>query len=150
MSCLVIVGLGNHQEWGVSGAPGALGIPIQTPWPKIRPVLGFAVDWHKLCKFRGLFCHFLAVGTYCGVRRQQRALWHEDVKPHVACSIRFPLLGCFEWVLWPSWAIEQIPLLGPKWHRFGRAHPDLVPLPWAATSEFLAQNLGLARALPRL
>ena len=39
---------------------------------------------------------------------------------------------------------------GPKLRRFGRAPPDLAPLPRAATGEFLAQNLDLARAPPRL
>ena len=39
---------------------------------------------------------------------------------------------------------------GHKMCRFGRAPPDLVPPPQGATGEFLAQNLDLARAPPRL
>ena len=39
---------------------------------------------------------------------------------------------------------------GPKLRRFGRASPDLAPPPRAATGEFLAQNLDLARPPPRL
>ena len=38
----------------------------------------------------------------------------------------------------------------PKLRRFGRAPPDLVPPPRAATGEFSAQNLDLARPPPRL
>ena len=41
-------------------------------------------------------------------------------------------------------------VFGPKVRRFGRARPDLAPPPWAATAEFLAQNLDLARPPPRL
>ena len=39
---------------------------------------------------------------------------------------------------------------GPKLRSFGRAPPDLAPPPRAATGEFLAQNLDLARPPPRL
>ena len=39
---------------------------------------------------------------------------------------------------------------GPKQRRFGRAPPNLAPPPRAATGEFLAQNVDLARAPPRL
>ena len=45
---------------------------------------------------------------------------------------------------------RKMALFGPKLRRFGRAPPDLAPPPRAATSEFLAQNLDLARAPPRL
>ena len=41
-------------------------------------------------------------------------------------------------------------VFGPKLRTFGRAPPDLAPTPRAATGEFLAQNLDLARAPPRL
>ena len=41
-------------------------------------------------------------------------------------------------------------VLGHKMRRFGRAPPELAPLPRGATGEFLAQNLDLARAPPRL
>ena len=40
--------------------------------------------------------------------------------------------------------------LGHKMRSFGRAPPDLAPPPRGATGEFLAQNLDLARAPPRL
>ena len=45
---------------------------------------------------------------------------------------------------------REMALFGPKRRRFGRAPPDLAPPPRAATGEFLAQNLDLARAPPRL
>ena len=41
-------------------------------------------------------------------------------------------------------------VLGHKMRSFGRAPPDLAPPPRCATGEFLAQNLDLARAPPRL
>ena len=41
-------------------------------------------------------------------------------------------------------------VFGPKLRRFGRAPPNLAPRPWAAISEFLAQNFDLARPPPRL
>ena len=43
---------------------------------------------------------------------------------------------------------RKMALFGPKLRRFGRAPPDLAPPPRAATSEFLAQNLDLARPPP--
>ena len=45
---------------------------------------------------------------------------------------------------------RKMAVFGPKLRRFGRAPPDLAPLPRAATGEFLAQNLDLARPPPRL
>ena len=45
---------------------------------------------------------------------------------------------------------RKIAIVGPKLHRFGTAPPDLAPPPRAATGEFLAENLDLARAPPRL
>ena len=41
-------------------------------------------------------------------------------------------------------------VLGHKMRTFGRAPPDLGPPPRGATGDFLAQNLDLARAPPRL
>ena len=41
-------------------------------------------------------------------------------------------------------------VLGHKMRKFGRAPPDLAPPPRAATGEFLAENLDLERAPPRL
>ena len=45
---------------------------------------------------------------------------------------------------------RKMAVFGPKLRRSGRAPPDLAPPPRAATGEFLAQNLDLARAPPRL
>ena len=44
---------------------------------------------------------------------------------------------------------RKMAVFGPKLRGFGRAPPDLAPPPRAATGEFLAQNLDLARAPPR-
>ena len=45
---------------------------------------------------------------------------------------------------------RKMAVFGPKLRKFGRAPPDLAPPHRAATGEFLAQNLDLARAPPRL
>ena len=45
---------------------------------------------------------------------------------------------------------RKMAVFGPKLRRFGRAPPDLAPPPRGATGEFLAENLDLARAPPRL
>ena len=45
---------------------------------------------------------------------------------------------------------RKMAVSGPKLRRLGRAPPDLAPTPRAATGEFLAQNLDLARPPPRL
>ena len=45
---------------------------------------------------------------------------------------------------------RKMAVFGPKLRRFGRAPTDLAPTPRAATGEFLAQNLDLARPPPRL
>ena len=66
------------------------------------------------------------------------------------CSHRFPSFGRFEWVPGPLWAKKKKAVLGHKMRSFGRAPPDLAPLPRGATGAFLAQNLDLARAPPRL
>ena len=52
-----------------------------------------------------------------------------------------PYSGCFG---------RKMAVFGPKLRRFGRAPPDVAPPPRAATGEFWAQNLDLARAPPRL
>ena len=45
---------------------------------------------------------------------------------------------------------RKMATFGPKLRSFGGAPPDLAPTPRAATGEFLAQNLDLVRAPPRL
>ena len=52
-----------------------------------------------------------------------------------------PYYGCFG---------RKKAVFGSKLRRFERAPPDLAPPPRAATGEFLAQNLDLARPPPRL
>ena len=45
---------------------------------------------------------------------------------------------------------RKMAVFGPKLRTLGRAPPDLAPPPGPATGEFLAENLDLARAPPRL
>ena len=60
-------------------------------------------------------------------------------------SLRLAVLTRFGGCFGPKKAV-----LGHKMRSFGRAPPNLAPLARGATSEFLAQNLDLARAPPRL
>ena len=45
---------------------------------------------------------------------------------------------------------RKMAVFGPKLRRFGRAPPHLAPQPRAATGDFFAQNLDLAKPPPRL
>ena len=74
----------------------------------------------------------------------------DTVKSNCTCSVatvslRLGVLpkfwGCFG---------RKMAVFRPKMRRFGRAPPDLAPPPRAATGEFMAQNLDLARPPPRL
>ena len=87
--------------------------------------------------------------------------------PQTHTSLKQPFLGDFEKEKYtpppPLWnnifeengknqkvaefALESPP---PQMRSFGRAPPDLAPLPRGASGEFLAQNLDLARSPPRL
>ena len=60
-------------------------------------------------------------------------------------SLRLAVLTGF----WGLFGPKKV-VLGHKMRSFGRAPPDLAPTPQGATGEFLAQNLDLARAPPRL
>ena len=60
-------------------------------------------------------------------------------------SLRLAVLTGFWGRFGPKKAV-----LGHKMRSFGRAPPDLAPPPRAATGEFLAENLDLARPPPRL
>ena len=64
------------------------------------------------------------------------------------CVYHFPSLVRFDGFLGPFWAKKAV--LGHKTRSLGRAPPDLAPPPKGATGDFLAQNLHLARAPPRL
>ena len=74
----------------------------------------------------------------------------ETVKSSPTCnvptvSLRLAVLTGFRGRFGPKKAV-----LGHQMRSFGRAPPNLAPPPRGATGEFLAQNLDLARAPPRL
>ena len=69
------------------------------------------------------------------------------------CTNRLPLFGCYDCVSGPFWAKKG--WFGAQnaqvWEGTSRLAPPPPPAPpRGATSEFLAQNLHLARAPPRL
>ena len=74
------------------------------------------------------------------VTGQSRRTWNvPTVSVHLAVATGFR--GCFG----PKKAV-----LGHEMRSFGKAPPDLPPLPQGTTAEFLARNLDLARRPPRL
>ena len=64
------------------------------------------------------------------------------------CCKCFSWFGRFDWFSGPFWAKKKA-VLGHEMRSFGRAPPDLAPLPRGATGEFLAQNLDLTRPPPK-
>ena len=148
------VSLGDSQAW----KPQKLGGCGWTRYPRNSVLSHVAQDmahsWFWGCSTQtthiwAIFSHFWAVSLYHGVRRQQRALCHEEVKVHVECMTRFRSIGRFEWILGPFWAKKGC-FWGLKKSNFGSAPPDLPPPPRGASGEFLAQNLDSARAPPRV
>ena len=56
----------------------------------------------QMTHIQATFSHFWAVSrTYRGVRKQQRALGHGEIKAHMDCCNCSPSFGRFEWVLGP-------------------------------------------------
>ena len=104
------------------------------------------------CTLRSFWAFWRLFGPFLGhiVELKGTRGRFDTVKSSRTCgvatvSLRLRVLpkfgGCFG---------QKITISGPKVHGFGRAPPDLAPPPRAATGEFLAQNLDLARAPPRL
>ena len=65
------------------------------------------------------------------------------------CRKRCPSFVRFDWLWGQFWAKKSL-FWGHTMRDFGKAPPDLARPPRGATSRFLAQNLDLARAPPRL
>ena len=105
--------------------------------------------WCTLRGFWGFLAHFWAVSrTYRGFRGHQRSLGCEKVKPHVECSSRLPSFGCLAPLLGLFWAKNGC--FWPKTAQIWEGTSRLGATARAATGEFLAQNLDLARPPPRL
>ena len=123
--------LGDSDAW----KPQKVGVCGWTTCPRNSDLSNVAQDtvrsWFRgvgahCAGFWGFLAPFWAVSrTYRGVRRQQRALGHGEVKPHVQCSSRLP---SFDWVLGPFWAKKGC-FGANKMRSFGRAPPDLAPPP---------------------
>ena len=107
-------------------AVGAHGADFGAFWRLFGPFLGHIVE---LKGTRGLFDTVKSSRT-CSV---------------ATVSLRLAVLTRFGGRFGPKKAV-----LGHKMRSFGRAPPDLAPPPRAATGEFLAENLDLARPPPRL
>ena len=70
--------------------------------------------------------------------------WWRTWRVGTVC-LRFAVMTGFRGRFGPKKAV-----LGHEMRSFGRAPTDLARPPWGATGEFLAENLDLARAPPRL
>ena len=105
---------------------GAHGAPFEAFWRLFGLFLGHIVE---LKGTRGLF----------DTAKSSRTCSVATVSLHLGVSPTFG--GYFG---------QKMAAFGPKSRRFGRAPLDLAPTLRAATGEFSAQNLDLARAPPRL
>ena len=99
---------------------------IQAIWAIVRPFLGNVVE--RECQ-KGLFV---------------------TGQPGRTCSIPTVCICLADLSGFRGRFERKMAFFGPKPRRFGRAPPNLAPTPRGTTGEFLAQNLDLARAPPRL
>ena len=107
-------------------AVGAHGADFGAFWRLFGPFLGHIVE---LKGTRGLFDTVKSSRTWSVA----------------TVSLRLAVLTRYGGRFGPKKAV-----LGHKMRSFGRAPPELAPPPRAATDEFLAENLDLARPPPRL
>ena len=106
------------------------------PWFRARST--------QTAHIHAIFCRFWAVSrTHRGFRGQQRAVGHRAIEAHVECRNRLPSFGRIKWVSGPIWAKKGC--FGAQNVRLSEGTSRL-----GATGEFLAQNLDLERAPPRL
>ena len=104
-------------------------------------VLGCWCTWRTFWGFWRLFGPFLA---HIVELERTRGLF-DTVKSSPTCSVaavslRLAVLTKFGGLFGPKKAVFE-----HKMRSFGRAPPDLAPLPRAATVEFLDQNLGFGK-----
>ena len=148
------VSLGDFEAWKPQkvGGCGWTGCPRNGDLSHV--VQDIARSW-----FRGVGAYYAVFGAFWRLFGQflgrivdlkdTRGLF-DTVKSSRTCSVatvslRLRVLcgfgGCFG---------RKMVVFGPKLRRFGRAPPDLAPPPRAATGEFVAQTLDVARPPPRL
>ena len=99
----------------------------------------FGAFWRLFGPFLG---HIVELG---GNREHLGAVKSSRTWSVATVSLRLAVSTGFRGGFGPKKAV-----LGHKMRSFGRAPPDLAPLPRGATGEFFAQNLDLARPPPRL
>ena len=104
---------------------GAHYADLRAFWRHFEPFFGRIVE---LKGAKGLFDTVRSSRTWCVA----------------TVSLRLGVLAGFGGYFWRKRAV-----FGPKLHIFGTAPPNLAPPPRGAAGESLAQNLDLARPLPR-
>ena len=139
-----ILRLGNHEKWG-----GCRWTRCPRNWVLSHVAQDTAHSWFRgagaRCAVFGAFWRLL--GPFLGhivelegtkgplVARKSSRTWSVAAVCLRLAALN-PYQGCFG---------RKMAVFGPKLRSFGRAPPDLAPPPRAATGEFLAQNLDLAR-----
>ena len=146
--------LGDSEAW----KPQKVGGSGWTRCPRNSDLSHVAQDTARAW-FRGVGAHcadfgpfWRLLGPFLGHIVQlkgTRGLFDTAKSSHTWCvgtvSLRLGVLPGFG-----GYFGRKMAIFGPKLRRFGRAPPNLAPPPQAATGEFLAQNLDLARPPPRL
>ena len=148
------VPLGDSEAW----KPQKVGVCGWTRCPR-NSVLSHVAQGTARAWFRGVGAHCAHFGAFWRLfgpflghiveLKGTRGLFDTEKSSRTwsvaAFSLHFGVSPGFRCYFGPKMAT-----FGPKLRRFGRAPPDLAPPPRAATGDFPAQNLDLARAPPRL
>ena len=148
------VSLGDSEAWKPQKVGGCGWTRCPRNWDLSHVVQDIARAW-----FRGVGAYYAVFGAFWRLfgpflgriveLKGTRGLFDTAKSSRTwsvaTVSLRLGVLcgfgGCFG---------RKMVVFGPKLRRFGRAPPDLAPPPRAATGEFVAQNLDLARPPPRL
>ena len=121
------VSLGDSKGWGVAGGLGALGIWIWATYPKTFFVVGlvptsytnYGPFWAILGPFVGHMVNMEVTKVLFGTSKASQSRHMQSIFYSFGALRGF--CGSFE---------RKRAVFGPKMHRFGRASPDLAPLPY--------------------
>ena len=148
------VSLGDSKAW----KPPKVGVCGWTRCPRNSFLSHVAQDTARSW-FRGVGAHCADFGAFWCLfgsflehiveLKGTRGLF-DTVKSSLTCGVATVSLRLRVSPGFGGYFGRKMAVFGPKLRRFGRAPPNLAPTPRAATGEFLAQNLDLARAPPRL
>ena len=148
------VSLGDYEAW----KPQKVGGCGWTRCPR-NLVLSHVAQNTARAWFRGVGAHCAYFGAFWRLfgpvlghiveLKGTRGLF-DAVKSSCTCSVATVSLRMGVSPGFGGYFGRKMAVFGSKERRFGRGPPNLASTPRAATGEFLAQNLDLARAPPRL